>query len=614
MPYGMLIDSGGTGIAALDVYWIFAAVQENKTSAEIQVYIGNTASVLSYGYELKLSSVAFTNTYTQATITQTTSEFVKFNISSLTPGATYKIKVRAYSAAGMTGTYGLTQYTEFSVPQTTYTASILETFQRKEKEGLEIDLSTGTIIDTLTGTSITNGSPTGISNSQDGTINTVDELSKVIGAQLAAQAVSTPLTTEKTTKSLFKLSNNSTNIDDYTVAYKAYPSLLTGKTYYAFGTSLFFKSNNTNPNQSGGIAFFVDNAGQTGYYVQISTSASAATTNQKEFKILKIKNGTLTQLDDSQTLVTKSLGGIFGGRTYKIDIRVKVNTTSVEIYCYINGFKITALDANPVGNASTTNPTTKLSETNKVAMICNAGTVYFDYIYGLYLTQSQFEQEELFNIYDGQYSDAMVSFLYGNRLLQNNSVSTAVNNGFIEEFGAVARELRVIKTKYNENRPAFPLYASTGTNAFAKIIGQKLTSFSAEIYVLNNSGTYIPLDDSEFYSFYILGKFISPSGVLEYTDTTASDYTNKEPIVFESKWIQKQSDVVNLANWIKQTWSIKQKIINIEVFGNPLLSIGDVITVTYPYNNLDTNSKFVITNIKHQFQEGLTTTITARTL
>lgn len=629
MPYEMLIDGGGNGIADLDVYWIFAGVQENTTSAEIQVYVGNTASVGSYGYELQLKGFPFTGIYITASITQTTSEFVKFNITSLTPGTTYTLKVRAYSGANRTGTYGLTKYTEFTVPKAVSYASILETFHRKEREGLEIDLNTGTIYDTLTGTTSsvnsssgstinnnTGGSLSGItsSGSTNENINVVDELTKKIGAQQALLASIVPLGIEKTTKSLFKLSNNTTNPDDYTVAYKSYGNLLAGKTYYVFGTSMFFKANNTNPNQSGGIAFFVDNAGQTGYFIQVSTTANSATTNSKEFKILKIKNGNMTKLDDSQTIFAKSLGGIYGGKTYKIDVRVKVNATSVEIYCYINGIKIYALDANPIGNASVVNPTTKLNETNRVAMICNAGTVYFDYIYGLYITQKQFEQEELFNIYDGQYSNATLSFLHGNKILENNALSATITNGFVEEFGSVARELRVIKTKYGDNKPAFPLYASTGINPFAKILGQRLSSFAAEVYVLNNAGTYIPLDDSEYYSFYILGKFISPSGTLEYTDTTQSDYTNKEPITFESKWIQKQSDVENLANWIKSTWSTKQRIINIEVFGNPLLSIGDIITVTYPYNNLTTSSKFVITNIRHRFEEGLSTSITARTL
>lgn len=587
-----IVDGGDGGVADLDVYWIFSAVQENKTSAEIQAFIGNTASAASYGYELQIKGYAFTGTYIQPTITETTGSYVKFNITSLTPGTTYLIKVRAYSGSGMTGNYGLTKYTEFAVPKTSTAASILETFHKSQYEYDQYNNGTGVITP----------------SSKD-----VDELSKKIGAIEATLALNSVKDIERTTKSLFKLSNNTVSPDDYSVAYKTFSALETDKTYYAFGTSLFFKANNTNANQSGGFAFFIDNAGQTGYFIQVSTSANAAVRQSKEFKILKIKNGRMTQLQDSQTVTAKSLGGVYGGRTYKIDVRVKVNATSIQLYCYVNGFKITAIDSNPTGSAETTDPTPILSRTNKVAMICNAGTVYFDYVYGLHLTEEQFNQEGLFNIYEGQYSDAAISFLYGNKTLQNNSISSVYSNGFIEEFGAVARELRVLKTKYT-SRPAFPLYASTGVNSFARILGQRLTSFGAEVYVINNSGTYIPLDDSEFYSFYILGKYISQSGVLEYVENSASEYSSQEPVIFESKWIQKNSDVVNLANWIKNVWSTKQKIIEMQVFANPLLSVGDVITVTYPYNNLSTSDKFVITNINHDFREGLTTTITARTL
>ncbi len=590
----MLIDSGGSGVADLDVYWIFVSVQDNKTSAEIQVFVGDTAAAGSYGYELSQVGYAFTGIYSEITPTSTTSEYITFNLSPLSPGVTYRIKVRAFSGSGLSGTYGLTKYTEFVVPKTTTSASILDTFKQIEHSALEINGSTG-ILNT---------------SEEDGT----DELYKKIGAVEAAQALNTPRDTERTTKSLFKLSNNKpASPDEYAVAYKSYSSLLTGQTYYAFGTSLFFKANNTNPNQSGGIAFFVDNAGNKGYFIQISTTANAAINDSKEFKILKIKNGRMTKLEDSQSGVAKSLGGIFGGKTYKIDVRVKVSASSVLIECYVNGFKITAVDSNPTGSTETTDPTPILTSTNKVAMICNKGTVYFDYIYGMHLTKEQYDQENLFNVYEGQYSEAVVSFLYGNKTLENNSVSSTLTNGFIEEFGAVARELRVLKTKY-DSRPAFPLYASIGINSFARIIGQRLTSFGAEVYVINNSGTYIPLDDSEFYTFYILGKYISQSGTLEYVDDSASEYSTQEPVIFESNWIQKNSDVVNLANWIKTIWSNKQKIINLEVFGNPLLSIGDIITVSYPYNGLTSSDKFVITNINHEFGEGLRTTITARTL
>jgi len=203
MPYPMQIDSDG-GVADLDVYWIFYSVQENKTSAEIQAFVGNTASAGSYGYELQIKGFPFTGTYTQPTVTQSTASYIKFNITSLVPGTTYMLKVRAYSGSGMTGNYGLTQYTEFTVPKTTTLASILETFHKKQYESEEYDNGTGTII------------PSG---------NEVDELSKKIGAIEAALALNSEKGVERTTKSLFKLSNNSKDPDNYSVAYKTYSSL-----------------------------------------------------------------------------------------------------------------------------------------------------------------------------------------------------------------------------------------------------------------------------------------------------------------------------------------------------------------------------------------------------
>jgi hypothetical protein len=55
-------------------------------------------------------------------------------------------------------------------------------------------------------------------------------------------------------------------------------------------------------------------------------------------------------------------------------------------------------------------------------------------------------------------------------------------------------------------------------------------------------------------------------------------------------------------------------IVSMEVFGNPLLSVGDVITINYPDNNLDGTGKFIITNVNLSYDGGLSTSITARSI
>jgi hypothetical protein len=573
-PDLMMIDGGGTTIEDIHVYWIEISYT-SKTAVSVKLYTGS-GTIGSYGYEVVGSASSFTGTLTTATAST-------FSVTGLTAGLEYKIQARAFAGASKTGTYGDMRSVSFTMPKLSTAGSILETLKLKEADSEK----------ETTGTTINTGG--GFTDSQN-------------AARISAKG-----SKKQTTKSLFQLSNNIKDSTNYTVAFKSFDNLTTTSTYYSFGTSLFFKSNDKNPNQSGGFGFFVGGEGLDGYFIKIETTANAGANKSNEFTILKVKGGRSYPLEDSQQTKTKTLTGIYGGKIYKIDVRVMVTATTRVISVYVNGFKITATDSNPTAGASSQDQTPVLPVSKRVAMMCNEGTIYFDYVYGMHLTPEQYEQESLFNVYDGQYSEAAISFLYGNKTLQNNTVSNSSSNGFIEEFGAVARELRVLKTKY-DSRPGFPLYASTGVNSFAKIIGQRLTSFGAEVYVLNNSGTFIPLDDSEFYSFYILGKYISQSGQLEYVDNAAGEYTVKEPVIFESKWIQKQTDVVALADWIKNIWSVKQTIIQMSVFGNPLISVGDIITISDSYNELTTTRKFVVLNVTNSFKDGLETNITCRTL
>jgi hypothetical protein len=87
-----------------------------------------------------------------------------------------------------------------------------------------------------------------------------------------------------------------------------------------------------------------------------------------------------------------------------------------------------------------------------------------------------------------------------------------------------------------------------------------------------------------------------------------------EPATFQSMWIQSEADAKSLFTWIKNQWSKQQQSINMDIFGNPAIEVGDIITVNYPKNNLDGTQKFLVTNVNTQFQEGVSTSITARSI
>jgi hypothetical protein len=573
LPYS---ESTGTSVTNINIDNVI--LNYNNTNVVITFLANNLSSVNSYRY--KLNKVTYNYAIAAVPIASETPIITDTVVNvgnasfTLTRGSYYKFYAQSFTGAGATGSSGNQISYTFWLPGTSSAASIIDTVKV---------LSPGTF------------SPSDLGNTT---------VSNEKQPNFAPSGYTLPSSYIKASKSLFKLTQPTTDKYSYTVAYKLFSQLNTAKSYYSFGTTMFFDSTVEKPINSGGFGFFISNDGMDGYFVQIETSDSAAASKQKEFKIYRVVGGNRTLLEDSQQIKAKTLTGIFGGQSYKVDITVAVDSTKRFITAYVNGFKITATDS----VVSKMLPVTK-----NVAMICNKGSTYFDYVYGMHLDADSYNKEYLFNVYQGKYPNNLISFLYGQKTTVGDPAIDATNGGFIEEFGAVARELRVLKTKY-ESRPAFPLYASVGINQFAQIVGQRLTSSGAEVYVINNSGTYIPLDDSEYYSFYILGKYVSQSGQLEYSETSVGDYTSKEPVIFNSDWIQKNSDVLDLANWIKNIWSKKQTLVTMEVFGNPLICVGDVIGINYPYNGMNIPNKFLVTSVNHSFSEGLETTITCRTL
>jgi hypothetical protein len=367
---------------------------------------------------------------------------------------------------------------------------------------------------------------------------------------------------------------------------------------------MFFKSTVKDVSAAGGIGFFTSANGDDGYYVSLETTANLAKSgSDKSLGVFKVKDGIMTSLTDSQSDINKTLAFLSGSTSYKVDIRVKHDTVNevIAIDVFINGFKITAADADDI-----------IVPTPNIAIYSRTGTTFFDYVYAIPLTKDQYDKGLFKDQYYGRFGSTTLDFLYGDKLTSNFD-NTGVSGGTVDEFGTVARELKKIDIKF-DSRPAFPVFASVGLSQYVEVLGSRLTSFGAEVYVVNNAGTFVPLDDSQFASFTILGNTIVQSGQNEYLDKTINEFTTPEQATFESAWIQRESDAKSLSEWIKQQWSKKQSVCELEVFSNPLISVGDLVTINYPANGFDGTQKFIVSNINNSFEGGLNTKITARSI
>ncbi len=439
-------------------------------------------------------------------------------------------------------------------------------------------------------------------------------------------------------KSFLRMANNSKSAKEYSVAYRTFSAIslptvttsyaglpsyiqeairVNSTKHYAFGTKMFLESTIDRTRQSAGLGFFVDGQGNDGYYILIDSTETAGAVNKKEVRICKVKGGDIRVLNDTQKNTVTSLNGVYGGRSYDIDVKVKVNLSTIKISVYINGFLISATDSTGVyedenGKSSVSQI---LNPTKTIALVCKYGEAIFDYVYGTDIDEKKYNDSEFAkNMYQGSFSNDYLDIGFGD-IIYNNSIEEDNANKpvGIDEFGTSVREIRKVSLRYN-SAPAYPIKFSTGLNTSVKILGSRVSNFGGETYVLNNSSALTPLNDEKAATFYLYGDTIAPSGTLEYNSDILSEYINQEPVIFESSWLQNLSDVEALGTWIKNNIVNKGKLINLSVFGNPFIAVGDIVSVKYLYQGLDGTQKFIVTNVRHTFSDGLDTEITCRSL
>lgn len=544
------------------------------------------------------------------------------SVGPFTPGNKYKFRVTAYSGFALSGAHGNSVTKSYLVPKPISNATTNNTtpdpFVNPKSDTASSSgpptwiPGTAYYIPPGSGGSENTGNNSSVNN------NTIDESDPNIRSNSVDQAKINGLG-DVIPRGVLALHGPGTQEQYNTaIAYNTFnaitvpANLNSYEQYYSFGSTLFLSDDISNPNQSAGFGFFLSDKGTSGYYVRIQTSAAVATYNTpKSIQVMKIQNNEKKRLADSQTTDISKLVGVYGGKIYKVDVKVKATETRTEITVYVNGFKITATDIQDISDPKL--PKNVLPPTQKMGLFAYAGSsAYFDYVYGSSIDKAKFFDEDyLYNVFSGQYSKNILSAQYGDKVF--NTASVEASKKSIEEFGTTARELRMIKTRFNA-RPAKPVYISTGINKLVEVVGSKITNFGVEMYVVNNSGVFVPLDDGADNNFFVIGTTVAKTGEYVQSSTTLNDFTVEEPIIFQSNWIQKLPEAVALESWIKNKWSSKQMTVTMNIFGNPLLSVGDIIKIKHSYQKLDETRTFIILNVNHTYNQGLETEIVCRTL
>ncbi len=357
-----------------------------------------------------------------------------------------------------------------------------------------------------------------------------------------------------------------------------------------------------------GIAFSLSADNKSGYFLSIASSQNSnADKSFREINFYKIVNGIPVKLADEQKEGDSSIiTGISGGKMYRVDIRANYSVPSggtnkvLTLRVSINNKSFLVVDQSPLSTL-----------TQKVGLISLQGVSAFDYIYTAPITIEEFTSNNSFDPYKGFLgADSSITKTFGDFIFNQKSQQT--NSTWLKEFGPVARELRRIQSRYTT--PGFPLYPSLVNNTDVTIAGASLDSFTMDVYVLNNTGSFTALANDQEKQFAIIGNSIVPADSFEYIDPTLTDADKQEQIGFDSTWIQRETEAKALSEWMKDQWSKQQKVISLETFLNPLIQIGDVIEVSYPANDLYSSedssipagsaaNKFVVLSINSAFDK-----------
>ena len=510
-----------------------------------------------------------------------------------------------------TGRYRIKSRNAFGIVSATDTKSLTHEVSTKaladEWAGTKWNSTAGTFTPSQYVFQLTNMTP-------DTTNNLVNPVSRSFMTLTAPNVTSTPNTDPA-------LPPKYTNNTVYSMA--TINANYTGKKNFIIGTNMYFplikdpKTKEITGNQRtlAGVAFSLSSNNSSGYMLTMGTSQNTNVDKAyKDINFYKIVDGKpvsmiTSQKDEDGTIITN----INGGELYRVDIKATdqtINGQASRVFkIMVNNKQFSVVD------------TTPLTLTNKIGLVSLQGIAAFDYVYASAISDEDFVSNNYFSIYHG--------FLGSGSFIVKNFSDFVFDKGpdpeypvWVKEFGPVARELRRVQSRY-ANAPVFPRYPILVQNPDVSIVGSSLDSYTMDVFVMNNTGAFTPLDNGAERQFIVVGDYLGPNDPYEYMDPKLTDADKAEQIGFESVWIQKESEAKNLADWITKQWSNQQRVLTIDTFINPILQIGDVVEVSYPLNNLysseDTNppyvGKYVVLGLDTTYgDDPATTTVTCRSI
>lgn len=389
-------------------------------------------------------------------------------------------------------------------------------------------------------------------------------------------------------------------------------------TLYHYGTRMMFTG--TERDQKAGIVINSYNSNFDGYYIELTPTAKVDRKKRNEILLFGRSGGSSVTLGKgSPVAVGKNIW-------YDLDILFQVSGANHIVKVFLNGrLRINATISG--GNKVTAN--------GKFGLFTRGQTAaYFEYLYAINNSTAVTVDDDtsfkdwILGGYTGRRWDAEWVYDWHQVRRRVKKKWTKVNARWkqmlMDEFGPYAHEVREYDIKYDPKPVLHGRLMLSNQQAICTEFNG--TSFGAKFILANTARTNVVLQgedtltdagtgDSINQQLLIYGRTVTAAEaatIIVKNDAQISAFGQIETQI-DSPWIQSEDAGQALADWISAHWSTGADELEVQIFGNSLIEVGDVVNIDYPrkYMTTATHVYFVL-GVKNEFSNGLVTTLTLR--
>jgi hypothetical protein len=140
------------------------------------------------------------------------------------------------------------------------------------------------------------------------------------------------------------------------------------------------------------------------------------------------------------------------------------------------------------------------------------------------------------------------------------------------------------------------------------------TGFRAKIAVANNSPhmVFLRKESDELNQFTInfnlwTHEIVAPSDP-EIIEKVVDQSNMSEVLQLDSEWIQSKEAAYKMLKIVEMGLDGFSKTVTLNIFGNPLIQVGDIVGLSYSLNGVE-DQRYMVQSVSHSFDYGLSTSI-----